>query len=220
MSAGRIDITGVPVDAQRVRLRRGAGLGALCSERTSPQGLGCAAGRRPPGRDRSRGEKGYRYWSTDVTPAQNPYEAGQGFCVRLQKSDFIGRDALLHSVQEHRVTAIPTTPSQLAEAQALLDRLIAEHSPGHALQREFQTAPGSTGSSSSASGAAVGSSLATRIRSSTRAIILSLTSTPTPSSSSAAIRYTEWYLHAIARPEHPEGSVARRICASHFPPAR
>ena len=40
------------------------------------------------------------------------------------------------------MTAIPTTPSQLAEAQALLDRLIAEHSPGHALQREFQTDPG------------------------------------------------------------------------------
>ena len=34
------------------------------------------------------------------------------------------------------------------------------------------------------------------------------------------IRYTEWYLHAIARPEHPEGSVARRVCASRFPPAR
>ena len=25
------------------------------------------------------------------------------------------------------------------------------------------------------------------------------------------IRYTEWYLHAIARPEHPEGSVARSV---------
>jgi len=80
--------------------------------------------------DSLRLEKGY------------PYEAGLGFCVRLPKSDFSGRDALLHSVQEHRVTAIPTTPSQLAEAQALLDRLIAEHSPGHALQREFQTDPG------------------------------------------------------------------------------
>ena len=40
------------------------------------------------------------------------------------------------------MTAIPTTPPQLAEAQALLDRLIVEHSPGHALQREFQTDPG------------------------------------------------------------------------------
>jgi len=27
------------------------------------------------------------------------------------------------------------------------------------------------------------------------------------------IRYTEWYLHAIARSEHPEGSVARRVPA-------
>ena len=46
--------------------------------------------------DSRRPEKGYRYWSTD----QNPYEAGPGFCVRLQKSDFIGCDALLHSIQE------------------------------------------------------------------------------------------------------------------------
>jgi glycine betaine catabolism A len=34
------------------------------------------------------------------------------------------------------------TASQLAEAQALLDRLIVEHRPGHALAREFQTDPG------------------------------------------------------------------------------
>jgi 4-methylaminobutanoate oxidase (formaldehyde-forming) len=39
-------------------------------------------------------EKGYRYWSTDITPADNPYEAGLGFCVRLGKGDFIGREAL------------------------------------------------------------------------------------------------------------------------------
>ena len=40
-------------------------------------------------------EKGYRYWSTDLTPSENPYEAGVGFCVRLGKGDFIGRDALV-----------------------------------------------------------------------------------------------------------------------------
>ena len=34
------------------------------------------------------------------------------------------------------------TSSQLADARALLERLIAEHPPGHALQREFQTDPG------------------------------------------------------------------------------
>jgi glycine cleavage system T protein len=40
-------------------------------------------------------EKGYRYWSADITPSDNPYEAGLGFCVRLGKGDFIGRDALV-----------------------------------------------------------------------------------------------------------------------------
>jgi glycine cleavage system aminomethyltransferase T/glycine/D-amino acid oxidase-like deaminating enzyme len=39
-------------------------------------------------------EKGYLYWSSDITPETNPYEAGLGFCVRLDKGDFIGRDAL------------------------------------------------------------------------------------------------------------------------------
>jgi len=34
------------------------------------------------------------------------------------------------------------TATQLADAAALLDRLIAEHKAGHALQREFQTDPG------------------------------------------------------------------------------
>src|SRR5262245_65320155 len=34
------------------------------------------------------------------------------------------------------------TSAQLADAAALLDRLIAEHKAGHALQREFQTDPG------------------------------------------------------------------------------
>jgi 4-methylaminobutanoate oxidase (formaldehyde-forming) len=40
-------------------------------------------------------EKGYRYWSADITPADNPYEAGLGFCVRLGKGDFIGRETLV-----------------------------------------------------------------------------------------------------------------------------
>src|SRR5882724_2248 len=34
------------------------------------------------------------------------------------------------------------TASQLADARGLLERLISEHKPGHALQREFQTDPG------------------------------------------------------------------------------
>ncbi len=44
--------------------------------------------------DSCRLEKGYLYWSGDITPDHNPYEAGLGFCVALDKGDFIGRDAL------------------------------------------------------------------------------------------------------------------------------
>jgi 4-methylaminobutanoate oxidase (formaldehyde-forming) len=39
-------------------------------------------------------EKGYLYWSSDISPDTNPFEAGLGFCVALEKGDFMGRDAL------------------------------------------------------------------------------------------------------------------------------
>ena len=44
--------------------------------------------------DACRMEKGYLYWSGDITPDYNPYEAGLGFCVALDKGEFIGRAAL------------------------------------------------------------------------------------------------------------------------------
>jgi 4-methylaminobutanoate oxidase (formaldehyde-forming) len=44
--------------------------------------------------DSLRLEKGYRYYTADVTQLETPYEAGLGFCVDLSKGDFIGRDAL------------------------------------------------------------------------------------------------------------------------------
>jgi glycine cleavage system aminomethyltransferase T/glycine/D-amino acid oxidase-like deaminating enzyme len=45
--------------------------------------------------DSLRLEKGYRVWSTDLTAETTPYEAGLGFCVRLDKpGGFLGRDAL------------------------------------------------------------------------------------------------------------------------------
>jgi glycine cleavage system aminomethyltransferase T/glycine/D-amino acid oxidase-like deaminating enzyme len=40
-------------------------------------------------------EKGYRAWGVDLTAEHNPYEAGLGFAVRLDKGEFTGRDALL-----------------------------------------------------------------------------------------------------------------------------
>lgn len=39
-------------------------------------------------------EKGYRFWGSDIHAEYNPYEAGLGFAVRLNKGAFIGRDAL------------------------------------------------------------------------------------------------------------------------------
>jgi len=44
--------------------------------------------------DSLRLEKGYRVWGADVTPDETPYEAGLGFAVKLDKGEFIGRDAL------------------------------------------------------------------------------------------------------------------------------
>ncbi|MEN9562301.1 MAG: hypothetical protein RIR73_545, partial [Chloroflexota bacterium] len=45
--------------------------------------------------DPLRLEKGFKYFTTDITPSTSPYEAGLGFCVDLEKGDFIGRDALV-----------------------------------------------------------------------------------------------------------------------------
>jgi 4-methylaminobutanoate oxidase (formaldehyde-forming) len=58
-----------------------------------PHGL-VAAGYRAI--DALRLEKGYRVWSSDITPDETPYEAGLGFAVALDKEPgFLGRDALV-----------------------------------------------------------------------------------------------------------------------------
>ena len=104
MSARRIEITGAAVDAQRVTYVGELGWELYVENRSAVAVWDAllAAGRpfaiEPVGYkavDSLRLEKGYRYWSSDVTPAENPYEAGLGFCVRPQKGEFIGREALL-----------------------------------------------------------------------------------------------------------------------------
>jgi len=47
--------------------------------------------------DSMRLEKGYRVWGADITPDVNPFDAGLGFAVKLDKGDFIGRTALVHA---------------------------------------------------------------------------------------------------------------------------
>ncbi len=39
-------------------------------------------------------EKGYADWGSELTPEYTPFDAGLGFCVALDKADFIGRSAL------------------------------------------------------------------------------------------------------------------------------
>jgi glycine cleavage system T protein len=69
----------------------------------SPAGM-LAAGYRAI--DSLRLEKGYRYWSAEVTPEHTPWEAGLGFCVRLDKGQFIGREALVKQKTEGVTTKL------------------------------------------------------------------------------------------------------------------
>ena len=39
-------------------------------------------------------EKGFCYWGAELTPEYTPYDAGLGFCVKLNKERFIGKQAL------------------------------------------------------------------------------------------------------------------------------
>ncbi len=104
MTSREIRVAGVPVRALRVTY-----VGELGWELYTPFAHGLAlwdalweAGRprglRPVGYravDSLRLEKGYRYWSADITPDYTPYEAGLGFCVKIGRKDFQGRAALL-----------------------------------------------------------------------------------------------------------------------------
>jgi len=113
MTAREIDIEGVPVWAQRISYA-----GELGWELYIPWNEGLAVwgalmrggksyGLEPIGYkalDALRIEKGFLYWSGDITPDDNPYEAGLGFCVDLDKGDFLGREALI-KIKEAGITS-------------------------------------------------------------------------------------------------------------------
>jgi 4-methylaminobutanoate oxidase (formaldehyde-forming) len=104
MTSREVTIAGVVVRAQRVTY-----VGELGWELYMPAQAGLAVwdalwaagqpfGLRAVGYravDSLRLEKGYRYWSAEITPEYTPYESGQGFCVKLDKGAFQGREALL-----------------------------------------------------------------------------------------------------------------------------
>ena len=104
MTNKRITVGDVPVLASRVTYVGELGWEFYCPmeyglrlwdtlwEAGQPEGL-VAAGYKAI--DSLRLEKGYRYWSGEITPDYTPYEAGLGFAVKLDKDDFIGREALV-----------------------------------------------------------------------------------------------------------------------------
>lgn len=59
---------------------------------TLPVGLGA--------RDSLRLEMGYALYGNDLDDAHNPYESGLGWVVKLDKGDFIGRDALIRAKED------------------------------------------------------------------------------------------------------------------------
>ncbi len=105
MTAREISVGEIPVLALRVTYvgeqgwelyapaEYGRALWDRLWEAGRPHGL-TAAGYRAI--DALRLEKGYRVWSSDITPEETPYEGGLGFAVALDKGvDFIGRAALV-----------------------------------------------------------------------------------------------------------------------------
>jgi 4-methylaminobutanoate oxidase (formaldehyde-forming) len=119
MSAQSIQVDGITVWAQRVSYAGELGWELYVAPAQAAQlwdvllAAGQRVGIQPIGYkalESLRLEKGYRYWSADITPAENPYEAGLGFAVKLNKGDgstgspqgstgspqgFMGREALL-----------------------------------------------------------------------------------------------------------------------------
>jgi len=104
MTAQTVNIQGASVWAQRISYAGELGW-ELCIQPADALAVfdalmdaGRTHGIRPAGYkalDSLRLEKGYLYWSGDITPEDNPLEAGLGFCVRFSKPDFIGLEALL-----------------------------------------------------------------------------------------------------------------------------
>jgi 4-methylaminobutanoate oxidase (formaldehyde-forming) len=82
--------------------------------------------------DSLRLEKGYRYWSSEITPDYTPLEAGLGFAVKLNKKDFIGKEALLKqketgltrklccmTLSDNRTIALGKEPIRSKEGQVI-----------------------------------------------------------------------------------------------------
>ncbi len=68
--------------------------------------------------DSLRLEKGYRVWGADISPDDTPWEAGLGFAVKLDKGEFVGREALEAAPEpERRLVCLVARGSALGRAR-------------------------------------------------------------------------------------------------------
>jgi 4-methylaminobutanoate oxidase (formaldehyde-forming) len=108
MRARSLDLRGAPVFAQRVTYVGELGWELYVEPEWAtqvwdrlwragaPHGIAVAGYR---ALDSLRIEKGYRYFGTDLTMLDDPFEAGLASCVRLEKGSFIGREALVAKLE-------------------------------------------------------------------------------------------------------------------------
>lgn len=66
--------------------------------------------------DSLRLERGFRHWGADIGPDDTPWEAGLGFAVKLNKGDFIGREALLRQKEKGSYRKLVTFTAEDPEA--------------------------------------------------------------------------------------------------------
>jgi aminomethyltransferase len=84
-------------------LEHGRGAGVL------PAGLGA--------RDATRLEAALRLWGNDMDESVNPFEAGLGWTVKLDKGEFVGRDALVEVKADgprRRIVGLKMQPGDIA----------------------------------------------------------------------------------------------------------
>jgi 4-methylaminobutanoate oxidase (formaldehyde-forming) len=117
-TAGRISIAAASVLAQRITFVGEHGFEFYASPEWAVQvwdrlmAAGAGYDIRPGGYrvlESLRIEKGYRYFATDLTAGDTPYEGGVGFCVAQDKERFIGASALALARRDgprHRVRTL------------------------------------------------------------------------------------------------------------------
>jgi glycine cleavage system aminomethyltransferase T/glycine/D-amino acid oxidase-like deaminating enzyme len=93
--------------------------------------------------DSLRMEKGYRYYGTDLTQLDNPFEAGLGFCVQMDKGEFNGREALM-AARESGIKRRLRTLAIGGDEYLTIYGGEAVHSEGHVVGRVRSCAYGFT----------------------------------------------------------------------------